>query len=98
VFVVLVRGDTPVVSWPLRHPEVPDLATIDDLARVQLTARRLGWSMCVYDAGTELSQLLAFVGLDDVLTVVRSGEVFGKTEGGEEVGVEEVVPRDDPSA
>ena len=95
--VVVARGDTPIASWQLRDRS-PDLATVDLLARVQLAARRLGWSVCVYEAGTELSQLLAFAGLSDVVPVVRSGEMLGQTERGEEVGVEEVVQPDDPSA
>jgi anti-anti-sigma regulatory factor len=47
----------------------PDLATIDTLARLQLTARREGCEIRLRDASKELWDLLVLVGLDDVLRV-----------------------------
>lgn len=46
---------------------VPDLATVDALARVQLTAARLGHRVVFQDASPELRQLLDLAGLADVL-------------------------------
>jgi hypothetical protein len=47
----------------------PDAATVDALARLQLTARRVGHEILLRDASTELQELLDFVGLRDVLRV-----------------------------
>ena len=44
----------------------PDVGTVDALARVALTARRLGRQIRLRDAPRELTQLLALVGLADV--------------------------------
>jgi hypothetical protein len=46
---------------------VPDAVTVDALARLQLTARRLGRRASVEHASAELCGLLAFMGLSDVL-------------------------------
>ena len=88
--VVLARGGTEVASWPLLLDGGPDLEVVDELARLQLAARRLGCSIRLRDLGEELSQLLDLVGL--------RVEVAGEAECGEEVGVEEVVMPDDPVA
>jgi ABC-type transporter Mla MlaB component len=53
-----------------------DAATIDALARVQLTAKRLGRRMRLRNAPAELRALLTFFGLDGVLRV----EAVGKAE------------------
>ncbi|GGU36136.1 STAS domain-containing protein [Streptomyces lavendofoliae] len=45
----------------------PDLATVDALARLRLTARRLGHRMAVRGAGPELRALLELAGLADQL-------------------------------
>ncbi|HUF84569.1 MAG TPA: STAS domain-containing protein [Acidimicrobiia bacterium] len=47
----------------------PDAATVDALARLQLTARRLGYSIVLSDVPAELRELLEFTGLDDVVPV-----------------------------
>jgi ABC-type transporter Mla MlaB component len=44
-----------------------DAVTVEALVRLRLTARRLGRRMCLRDAPAELQDLLAFVGLDDVV-------------------------------
>lgn len=44
-----------------------DATTVDALARLQLTARRLGRQVRLRDAGSELQGLLALMGLSDVL-------------------------------
>jgi hypothetical protein len=45
----------------------PDAVTIDAIARLQLTARRLGRRIQLRDASGRLLELLAFVGLSEVL-------------------------------
>jgi len=67
------------------------LELVDALARLELAARRLGWSITVTGAPDELVELLDFVGLE--LRV----EVSRQTEGGEQLGVEEAVVADDPT-
>ena len=44
-----------------------DAVTVDALARLQLAARRLGCEIRLRDASDELRQLIAFMGLRDVL-------------------------------
>ena len=44
-----------------------DAGTVDALARLQLTARRLGRQIQLHHASSELQELLALVGLRDVL-------------------------------
>jgi ABC-type transporter Mla MlaB component len=45
----------------------PDAVSVDALARVQLTAKRRGCEAHLCGASTELLELLAFMGLRDVL-------------------------------
>jgi hypothetical protein len=52
----------------------PDAAAIDALARLQLTARRLGLELRLRHASNELQGLLAFAGLRDVLRVEAGGQ------------------------
>jgi len=71
-----------------------DLATVDALARLQLTARRLGAVIELRNASRDVIELLAFAGLADVLPV----EVDREIEERKEVRVDEVVDRADPTA
>ena len=66
---------------------------IEALARLQLTARRLGRTMRLRHPSPELAELLALFGLSDVLRVepVRQPEQREQPR-----GVEERVDRDDP--
>ena len=68
--VVLLYGGIAVTSWPLPGSGRSGLGLVDELARLQLAARRVGCSIEVHQAAPELSGLLALVGLADV---VRSG-------------------------
>ena len=45
----------------------PDCVTVDALARLQLAARRHGCRVRLRNASTELLDLVAFMGLSDVL-------------------------------
>ena len=78
----------------------PDLTSIEALARMQLTAVRLGGQILLCRASTELQDLLALTGLCEVLSI-RSGswlQVSGQTEEREEyLGVEERVDRGYPA-
>lgn len=49
----------------------PDPAALEAVARVRLTARRLGRSMYLSGACPRLQDLLVIAGLDDVLPVVN---------------------------
>ena len=45
----------------------PDLGTVDALARLQLTARRLGFELRLCNGSRELVELIDFAGLSEVL-------------------------------
>jgi hypothetical protein len=65
--VVLAVGGTDLAQWPLPGSNRPDLAVVDTLARVALTARRHGATIRLRNAGPDLLRLIEFVGLDDVV-------------------------------
>ena len=94
--VVLRRGDLELSEWCLPREDRIDLAAVGHLARLVLTARRLGCAIELRDADPELLGLLGFVGLAEVAGL--RGQVVGEAEDGEQVGVEEVVVPDDPVA
>jgi hypothetical protein len=103
--VVLVRDGVEVASWPLAGRCAPDLEVVDELAWLQLAARRLGCSIRLRRACPELWGLLELVGLAEVVPGVGLGletgaavglEAGGEAEDGEQVGVEEMVEPDDP--
>jgi hypothetical protein len=72
-----------------------DIRTVDALARLQLTARRLGWELRLRYPPRELVELIDLAGLTDVLRV----EPVRKPEEREQpVDVEERVQRGDPPA
>jgi hypothetical protein len=88
--VVLFHGDAEVAKWPLSTPDRLDLSVVNELARMQLAARRLGCSIQLRHVCPQLRRLLDLVGL--------RVEVGGEPENGEQVRVEEVVMPDDPVA
>lgn len=95
--VVLECGHQEVAAWPLVGCGRPDLAMVDELARLQLAARRLGLAIRLRDVSGELRELLDLAGLAEVMTgAPRLRQAGGETEGGEEGGVEEVVQPGDP--
>jgi hypothetical protein len=73
----------------------PDVATIDALARLQLTSRRVGLELRLRSASTELEELLAFAGLDEALRLEAGGQPEQREQ---RVGVEEERELGDPSA
>jgi ABC-type transporter Mla MlaB component len=64
---LLERSDTDLVTCDVSAIADPDAITVDALARLQLTARRHGGAIRFHDAGRALQELVAFVGLRDVL-------------------------------
>ena len=83
---LIVHGDVEVVLGKVVGPR-PDLVLVDSLARLELAARRLGCSIRLRDPCAELRELLELVGLSELLALEARREV----EGGEQLGVEEVV-------
>jgi hypothetical protein len=65
--VLVADGGVEVVIWRLDRGVVPDLSVVDRLARLQLTARRMGWSIGLRNPGDELRGLLDLAGLADVI-------------------------------
>ena len=49
----------------------PDAVTVDALARLQLAARRLSCRLLLNNASPDLLELVAFMGLSDVLRETR---------------------------
>ena len=96
--VVLLRGHVEVGRWPL--PTDPaDLVWIDELARAQVDARRLGCRLQLMGVDVRRAELLELVGLRQLFAVPEpSVEVVGQAEEGEQAGVEEAVVGDDAVA
>jgi ABC-type transporter Mla MlaB component len=64
---VLRRGDTEVAAWPLPMCDRADVGIVDQLARLQLEAKRLGCSIRLRNVCAELVELIEFAGLDLVI-------------------------------
>ena len=92
----LCRGDAEVASWPLDRSGSADLAVVDELARLHLAARRMGYSIRLRDACTGLLELLDLVGLRELVPEVGLRQVDGEVERREKLGIDEVVMPDDP--
>jgi STAS domain len=97
---LLLRCDD-VVIFEVGALVDPDLATVDALARLQLTARRLGRRAVLRGAPAELRDLLELAGLCDVVGVAPNRlrlRLGGQTEEGEQPGgvEEEGEPGDPP--
>ncbi len=65
--VLLEGGDGAVVVCDVAALADPDAGTVDALARLQLAARRFGRHLLLHHACGRLQELLALLGLDDVL-------------------------------
>ena len=66
VCALLARSDAGVVLCDVRRVE-PNAVTVDALARLQLAARRYGCQVRLRRASSELVELVAFMGLQNVL-------------------------------
>jgi hypothetical protein len=96
--VLVVHGDVEVIVGQVVGLR-PDLALVDALARLQLAARRLGCSVRLRDPCEQLRELLDLAGLADILpdAAALPLEARRQPEGGEQLGVEEVVQPEDPA-
>ena len=65
--VVVTRGGIEVTRWEIRRSRAVDLALVDELARLRLHARGMGYELHVRDACPRLRELVALAGLADVL-------------------------------
>jgi hypothetical protein len=83
-----------VSSWSLERDGEPDLAVVDELARLRLAAGRMGYGLRLAGACPGLTELLELAGLTDLGSI----EVIGQAEEGEDARVEEGVELDDPPA
>jgi len=72
----------------------PDAVTVDALARLQLSARRVGLELRLSRVSSELLELLAFVGLRDVLGLEPGGQAEEREQ---RLRVEEERELDDPT-
>lgn len=89
--VAIRHGDTELTSWQLAGSQRPDLAVVDELAHLVLTARRAGYTVVLRDPGPTLLGLLDLCGLSPTLRV----EVSRQPENLEQPCIEEVVVTDD---
>jgi len=72
----------------------PDVGTIDALARFQLAAQRFGCEIRLRHASAELKELVAWIGLVDVLRVEPRRQAEEREQ---HLGVEEERELDDPT-
>ena len=98
---LLAGCDAGPVSCDVDALAEPDAVTIDALARLQLTASRLGYRVELQRAGGPLVELLVLSGLSDVLPSAGSGasgvEACGEPEHREQaLGVQEEADPDNP--
>ncbi len=61
--VVLLRDDHEVLLGPVYGPDHCDLGFVEGLLRVQLAARRFGWSIRLTEVRPDLRELVELVGL-----------------------------------
>jgi ABC-type transporter Mla MlaB component len=97
---VMLEGGADLVICDVSSVGDPDAGTIDALARMQLTARRLGRRVQLRDACADLQDLVALTGLGDVLPLygaLRLEAGRQAEEGEESRGVEEEADPDDPA-
>ena len=68
--VVLLRAGEEVDVWPVEGMGPPDASVVDEIARLQLRARRMGCSIRLRAVSRELFELLDLLGLGDVVPCV----------------------------
>src|SRR5438105_3523700 len=64
---LLQESGADVAACDVRRLDAPDGGTVDALARMQLTARRIGCRIRLRHAGDKLQELLDLMGLRDVV-------------------------------
>lgn len=98
--VLLADSDADHVVCDVGGLTDPDAVTVEALARLQLTARRLGRRAVLHHPAGELQQLLALMGLGDCFPLCAGLrlEASGEAEEREEVRrVEKKADSDDPT-
>jgi hypothetical protein len=65
--VVVTDGEAELATWPLDLRGAPNLAIVNELARLQLAAGRVGWTVRLRHAPPALWALLELTGLRDVI-------------------------------
>lgn len=68
----LADSEAPIVICDVGALSFADAAMVEGLARLALDARRLGCQLRIEHASRELCELIAFMGLEDVLAARRS--------------------------
>jgi ABC-type transporter Mla MlaB component len=97
---VLENSDADLVLCDVSAVVRPDVGTVDALARLQLTARRLGREVRLRRACVELRELVALMGLSDVVPIVAGLPLEPRGQAEERkkpVGVEEEADPGDPA-
>ena len=61
--VVLRRDGEDVLLGPVYGPDRCDLGFVEDLLRVQLAARRFGWTIRLVEVRDDLRELIEMVGV-----------------------------------
>ena len=61
--VVLERDGEDVLLGPVYGPDRCDLGFVEDLLRVQLAARRFGWTIRLREVRADLRELIELAGL-----------------------------------
>jgi len=89
--VVMIVDGAEVVVWEPPVGVRPDLAVIDRLARLLLTARRQGCELRLRNPCPDMVGLIHLVGLAEVFGLDASVDVVGQPEHGEQLGIQEVV-------
>ena len=98
---ILVRTGADRLVCDVRGLEAPDDGTIEALARVQLTAGRLGRGVRFSGAGPALREALERLGLGDVLDVRPRSGVRARRQAEQReqaIGIEEEADPGDPAA
>ncbi len=96
----VARDGAKVVICDVQHLTPADAVAVDLLARLQLTARRIGSQILLVNAARELSELLDLMGLSEVVPPYQESllETKRQPEQGEEPrGVEEEADPRDPT-
>ena len=65
--VVLVQDGRDVVLGSIGHTIRCDLALVDELLKLQLITKRLGWTIRIVEVRSELRELFDLVGLTECL-------------------------------
>jgi ABC-type transporter Mla MlaB component len=96
---LLEQSDAELAICDVSAVVEPDAAALEALARLHLTAARLGRSMELHHPCRKLTDILALAGLSDVLKVSAGLrlETSWQPEYREQLRVDEVVDRADPT-